>query len=86
MRSRQDLLVVIQVLGHGYQVILDIGEIEALFFFFFLVIDLVFSFFLLVLFLRRGILKMGIFEKEEKETISVSVIYSYLRVINGMMI
>ena len=44
-------------------------------------IDLVFSFFLLVLFLRRGI-----FEKEEKETISVSVIYSYLRVINGMMI
>ena len=35
MRSRQDLLVVIQVLGHGYQVILDIGEIEALFFCFF---------------------------------------------------
>ena len=85
MRPRQDLLVVIQVLGHGYQVILDIGEIEALFFFF-LVIDLVFSFFLLVLFLRRGIFKGGIFEKEEKETISVSVIYSYLRVINGMMI
>ena len=30
MRTRQDLFVVIQVLGHGDQMILDVGEIETL--------------------------------------------------------
>ena len=30
VRSRQDLFVVVQVLGHGNQMVLNIGEVQAL--------------------------------------------------------